>query len=106
MYLQACESFKSAKSQKVLDRKSQIRKVSNMRKVSRSNKLFKSANLRIRDLQNLFVDRPPLLSGIKNHPHSLTCYFNKYFRSLAIFQKIFVDFTELSIRITTYTCIF
>jgi hypothetical protein len=41
--------------------KSQIRQVENLRKVMhKSNKLFKPASLRISDLQNLFVDHPPL----------------------------------------------
>ncbi len=58
-------NFYVCKSKKVLIRKSEIRKVSHMRKVSRSKKLLKSANLRICIFLNFFVDRPPLLSGIK-----------------------------------------
>jgi hypothetical protein len=42
-------------------RKSQMRNRSHLRKVGKSNKLFKSANLRICDLPNLFADRPPLV---------------------------------------------
>jgi hypothetical protein len=37
-----------------------IRKVTHWRKVRKSNKLFKSANLRICDLRNLFTNRSPL----------------------------------------------
>jgi hypothetical protein len=42
---------------KIWARKSQIRKVPHLRKVRKSNKIFKSANLQICDLQNLFADR-------------------------------------------------
>jgi hypothetical protein len=36
--------------------------MSQLGKVRKSNKLFKSTNLRICNLERLFVDRPPLVS--------------------------------------------
>jgi hypothetical protein len=56
MHLRTCGSL----SPQIWVRKSQIRKVPHTRKVRQNNKLFKSANLRICYLRNLFVDRPPL----------------------------------------------
>jgi hypothetical protein len=58
----AFEDLRKLKSpnHKTWVRKSQIRKGSHLRKVHKSNKLFKFANLRICDLQNLFTDRSPL----------------------------------------------
>jgi hypothetical protein len=60
MYLPACGSFKSANHKKDWVCKSQMIKLPHLRKVHKSNKLMKSVNLRIRDLRNLFADRPPL----------------------------------------------
>jgi hypothetical protein len=61
MCIQSCGSLKSVNYKKDCVRKSQIRKVSHLRNVHKFINLFKSANLRICDFQNLFVDRPPLL---------------------------------------------
>ncbi len=47
---------KSADHKKDWARKSQIRKVLHLRKLRKSNQLYKSANLRICDLRNLFAD--------------------------------------------------
>ncbi len=61
MCLQTCGSLKSVNYKKDCVRKSQIRKVSHLRKVRKFINLFKSANLRICDYQNLLADRPLLL---------------------------------------------
>ncbi len=53
-------NFKLAKQQKFKISKSQKRQVRKSQKRKVSNKLFKSANLKICNLRNLFADRPPL----------------------------------------------
>jgi len=52
--------LKICKSKKDGVHKSQTCKVPNLRKVRKSNKLFRSADLRICSLRNLFADCPPL----------------------------------------------
>jgi hypothetical protein len=58
MYLLTYESVESANHKKTVSANS---RVSHMRQVCKSNKLFKSPNLQICNLRNLFADRSPLL---------------------------------------------
>jgi hypothetical protein len=63
MYLRTCGSLSPQITKKTgsANRKSAM---PHIRKVRKSNKLFKSANLRICDLQNLYS--PPLVVSVKN----------------------------------------
>ncbi len=53
--LLTCESFKSANHKKI------VLKIAHLWKVCKSIKFFKSENLRICDLRNLFAEHPPLM---------------------------------------------
>jgi hypothetical protein len=68
MYLRTYDSFKSENRQKIGFANPQ-------RKVRKSNKLFKSPNLRICDLRNLFADRPTLKFRqiCQNHLNTTKC---------------------------------
>ncbi len=68
MYLRTCERFKSANHKKVWVGKLKIRKVPQLQNAHKSNKYLESANLRICDFVNLFVDRPPLLFSLSCRP--------------------------------------
>jgi hypothetical protein len=59
MHLRTCGSVKSAHHKK-LGPQITIPRSATFSEGREANKLFKSANLRICDLWNLFVDRPPL----------------------------------------------
>jgi hypothetical protein len=79
MYLRTCGSFKSTNYKK-LGGKSQIRKVTHLQKIRKSNNLFKSANLRICYLRNLFAGRLPLLKGFLE-----TIYISRVLKLTLIF---------------------
>jgi hypothetical protein len=53
---------KSANHKKYCVRKTANPKLPHLRKIRKYNKFFKSENLRICDLRNLFAERPPVLN--------------------------------------------
>jgi hypothetical protein len=55
-----CGGLKSANHKKDCVRKSHIHKVPHLWKVHKAKKLYKSANLQICDLENLFANHPSL----------------------------------------------
>jgi hypothetical protein len=61
-YFRTCGSFQSANHKKDWVQL-QIRKVPHLRKVCKSNKIFKTPQLGLCDLRNLFADHPTLTSA-------------------------------------------